>query len=265
MLWFALQLGLNVSPPGVRRLEDALEEYTHSELIPDYKVGTVVLTHCSLHCCQRPTHRLNWRLDIGRAQRYCQPARLPARASLAERGSLCSTLQCTYSPQMTRWHAASGGQQGVQAVELLEAGSAPRNQALLPTLKQQLQKPDAQVKDGMPPVEASKAVKLSKLPPLLVVHMQRFAYDATGTSLCAAASHFREYSNTFAMCACWWSTCSTLPTTPQARRPCAPCMMHQPSAYAHHALNLELVQGPFPQHASCRYTRHYVSVGNKLY
>lgn len=35
----------------------------------------------------------------------------------------------------------------------------------------------------MDPVEASKAVKLSKLPPVLVVHMQRFAYDATGAAL----------------------------------------------------------------------------------
>jgi hypothetical protein len=45
------------------------------------------------------------------------------------------------------------------------------------------------VKDGQPPVEASKAVKLSKLPPLLVVHMQRFAYDAAGTPLLSAILH----------------------------------------------------------------------------
>lgn len=38
LLQLRLQLGLNISPNGVRRLEDALEEYTHSEIISDYKV-----------------------------------------------------------------------------------------------------------------------------------------------------------------------------------------------------------------------------------
>lgn len=33
-----LQLGLNISPPGVRSIGDALEEFTHAEIIPDYRV-----------------------------------------------------------------------------------------------------------------------------------------------------------------------------------------------------------------------------------
>lgn len=52
-------------------------------------------------------------------------------------------------------------------------GASPGSSSHPPTLC-------PQVKDGQPPVEASKAVKLSKLPPLLVVHMQRFAYDSAG-------------------------------------------------------------------------------------